>query len=317
MLEEKTGNLVGLKQYDVHIPIEKTYIFTNEQELDNYYGRSRHENCRATSWNHWEQTMERFGKYLGKVAGITPMMKYPPGKTKDASGAEKENFDIATACLASLGRGNGIVFPDTMPSWIGDNIDHMLRAGVDMSKFQAWAISFLETGTDHSGGFSASLRYLDSLMMRGWLVPERVATEGQMGTKAESATQTDTAMSISDILFDDIIRSVNWYLINPLLVYNFGPEYENKVRIKKGGLVPELQAFYRTVMAQVLGNPVNLGFMLQWTKMDEMFERLGWPVKEDADFDERPPGPEDDDPANPQLANRVSAMMASMIKPQK
>lgn len=310
-LDQKTGKFAGLKQDNVNLPPQNCYVFTNEQECDNFYGRSRHENIRATAWLAWEKTLERFGKYLGKIAGITPMMKYPPGQSLDKTGAIKDNFDIATALLASLGRGDGIAMPDVPPKWIGDNLDALVRAGLDLSKLKAWEISFLETGRDHSQGFSAALRHLESMMMRGWLVPERVATEGQMGTKAESATQTETAMAITDVLFDDIIRSVNWYIVNPLLVYNFGPQYENKVYIKKGGLAPELQEFYRKVMERVLGEPINLGFFAQWTDIDAILDTLQWPRKKQPEEGQEEI-PSDENSISPELANRVAAMMASM-----
>jgi hypothetical protein len=314
-LDQKTGRFAGLKQDNVNLPPQNCYIFTNEQECDNFYGRSRHENIRTTAWLAWDKTLERFCKYLAKIAGITPMMKYPPGQSLDKTGATKENFDIATALLAALGRGDGIAMPDVPPKWIGDNLDALVRAGLDLSKLKAWEISFLETGRDHSQGFSTALRHLESMMMRGWLVPERVATEGQMGTKAESATQTETAMAISDVLFDDIIRSVNWYIVNPLLVYNFGPQYENKVYIKKGGLAPELQEFYRKVMERVLGEPINLGFFAQWTDIDVMLDTLQWPrKKQEQEQNEELPNFEDETLVNPQIANRVATMMANMNK---
>jgi hypothetical protein len=216
--------------------------------------------------------------------------------------------------LDTTGRGISAAIPIELPKWIADNLDAMLRAGVDISKLNVWDISFLEVKGDHGAGFSNALRHLESMMMRGWLVPERVATEGQQGTKAESATQTETATTISDVLFDDIIRSVNWYIINPLLVYNFGQQYENKVWIKKGGLTEQQQAFYRAVMTQVLSQPINIGFFKQWTDIDAILETLGWPRPEQQPGQEPGQGnlPADQNPANPDLAKRVATMMASM-----
>jgi hypothetical protein len=71
---------------------------------------------------------------------------------------------------------------------IGD-VPSELAPGQDPNQ-TAWRLEVQGSAGGQQQGFVDRLRYLDSLKVRGMLLPERAILEGQHGTLAESARKT-------------------------------------------------------------------------------------------------------------------------------
>ena len=311
---ENTGTFAGIKQKDVQLGVPESFVYTHDMMWGNYYGRSRHENIREQAWHPWIQVNERAGKYAAKVAGVIPMIEYPVGESQDAAGQTVSNFTVAQRILTELGNANGVAMPNTLSEYMGD----LLRAGAKAEDLKAWRISFLEAKGQHGGDFTDMLRYYDSQKMRGWLVPERVALEGQFGTKAEAGVQTGTALTVATLTLRDVIRHINWYIVNPLLVYNYGREAENGVYLTHAGLDPAVAALFDKLVTNVLGNPANVDLWQAWLDVDALLDAVGLP-KSEAVVDPRelpaptktpkgdPDEPAEDTPTPEQEASRRAA----------
>ncbi len=307
LVENKTGQFSGLRQGGIDLPINKSFIFTYDGEAGDTFGRSRHENIRTTAWNQWNEISKRFAQFAVKTASVIPIIQYPEGEGQDKDGNVKQNYELAKQVLDNLGKGSGVCMPNTLAAWIGD----LQRSGQDVKEVKAWIIDFLEAKGNHGKAFIDMLRHSEALMMRGWLVPERAATEGQYGTKAESETQGELAMVIADLTFSDILQSVNWHIINPLLVYNFGLEAENTIWLAPGSIDPVKRKFFREIMKKILGDNVDL--FMDWVDIDAFLDALDIPkaeetiVIEEPEGDETPPEPGQAEPAQP----------AAPVKPPK
>lgn len=273
LINKDDGGFEGFQQDGIRVAPEKCFLFTNDGEAGDLYGRSRHENIREHAWTPWIETAAKQMKYITKVAGVIPMIEYPEGTSLDANGREMSNFDIAKLVLASLGKGDGVAMPNTFAKYAGD----LAKSGVDLSQLKAWSISFLETKGAHGQDLTNTLRHYESLIMRGWLVPERAATEGQFGTKADAGEHADIALTAADLLLDDILRSINQYLVNPLLIYNWGQDAADAVYLEKGGLSPELKSFYRAIVKEVLVNPANVDLFLGMLDVDALLDNVELP----------------------------------------
>lgn len=273
LIDKNDGGFSGFQQDGVKLTPEKCFMFTYDGEAGNYYGRSRHENIREYAWMPWIETAQKHRKYITKVSGVIPMIEYPEGTSLDATGAEKSNFEMAKLVLAKLGSGDGVAMPNTLAKYAED----LAKQGVDLSQLKAWHISFLETKGTHGQDFISTLRHNESLIMRGWLVPERAATEGQFGTKAEAGEHAEIALIVADLLLEDIIRSINLYLVNPLLVYNWGQNAADSVYITKGGLDPLLREFYKSIIKEVLVNPANIDLFLGMIDIDAVLDNVELP----------------------------------------
>jgi len=276
VINKETGAFEGLRQKAVQLDIPYALWITHDAEPGQWYGRSQHENIRKQAYSHWVNTAAKQGQCAGKIAGVLPIVYYPVGKGRDATGSEKSTFDIATTILKTLGTGHGVTIPQELATWAQD----MAMAGVDVEKLLSWRISFLEPKGQHARGFIDTLRHYESLMMRGWLVPERAAIEGQYGTKAEASTHASIALVIAGLVLTEFIRHFNWYIVNPLLVYNFGDEFENKVRVEREGLDPSQELFWRTIIEKVLTSPTNIDLFMTWLDIEAMLDIVGLPIRQ-------------------------------------
>lgn len=278
IIVDEHGCFLGLKQKAVTLPPEKSLILTYDSEGGNLFGRSRNENVRG-AWNNWNRLRTQQDKYNNNVSAIVPIIEYPEGTGRDRSGAKKDNFELAEKLLQSLGSGKGVAMPNTMALAAVD----LARAGVNVDKLRAWHLDFLETKGTHGTAFVEQLRYDDSLMFRGWLVPERTATEGQHGTNAEAVTHAQIALVIADQFFNTILRHVNWFVVDPYVAFNFGEDRVGTVRVEAVALDRAQRAFFTDLVSKLLGAPQNIDIAMQMLELAEMAEAVGLPVRDDVD----------------------------------
>ena len=278
ILVDDHGSFAGLKQEAIELSIANSMVFTYDNEFGNFYGRSRHENVRENAWKPWMDLIKQENRYVNKISGVIPIIEYPPGgEETDENGQKQTAFEMAAKVLQNLGQGNGVAMPNTFAKYADD----LSRAGVDIGQLKAWSISFLETTGRHGDQFVSQMRHKESLMMRGWLVPERTATEGQSGTKAEAGVHGAVALSIAEIDLALIKRSINWFVIEPLLAMNFGEEFRKAVKIESEPLSDAEKLFFRELLVKVLGDSSNIDLLLATLDMDGMMDLAGLPKVED------------------------------------
>lgn len=280
-LEEEDGSFAGLKNGKAKLPAEKCFVFVNDDEAGFPHGVARHENCRV-EWAAWRALLDRTGQYANKVAGVTPMVEYPEGESEDEQGAEQDNFVIAKRILAALGQGKGVTMPNVLARYAED----LARGGIDPSKLKAWQISFIESQQQHGGDLQTLLTHMEKLMVRGWLQPERAVTEARFGTKADAAVGADLALTVAELLFWDILRYANDYLVDPLLVWNWGAAAEGTVRLAPSDMDAGVRAYYREILKQVLVNPSNADLLMSMVELEKLLDVAGVPRREDADVNE-------------------------------
>jgi hypothetical protein len=286
LVNRETGVFEGFQNMSAKLGPENSFLYSYDVEAGYLYGRSRHENIRTSAYRAWEGAVESYGKYINKIAGIIPIVEYPEGISNTEGGKEIDNYDIAKGVLQHLGTGHGVTMPNVLISWAEDAV----KSGVDISKLKAWTIQFLETKGQHGTQFVNSFKHIESLLLRGWLVLERGAVEGTHGTKAEAKVHGDLTMQIAELLFEEILEFVNWYLVNPLLIYNFGLDYENKVRLERAGPDPETKKLLTAIFTKVLSEGANSDLLAKWVDIDTAFDALGIPKAEetlDTDLEER------------------------------
>lgn len=276
-VEKETGVFAGLKQGDVELdPIESLHM-VHDQEGDNYYGVSRHENCRSV----FEDAMNaqvRAGNYTKRMAGGIPVVRFPIGESEDSSGSKRSNYDIAIGIIARLEKAMGVAFPVQF----SDNVIELVSAGAKISDALSWSIDLLEPKTSHGTDFDTIQKINDRMLLRGWLVPERTVTEGSHGTKAEAGEHFDVFLMTSEEFIDDCARTLNWHLINKILRLNWGPDAENTVYAVPGPLVDEQKYFLRGVFDKLLANPLTVDMILELLPIATVMDQAGVPIDEDA-----------------------------------
>jgi len=276
----QSGDFAGLEQKGGTLDTFHSFLFTHDREGDNHYGRARHENIREHAWAPWVETAKRKSAYFAKAAGVIPQVTYPVGKSRGKDGAEVDNFDIGTRLLAEMSSGKGVLMPWSLQKWA----ESALAKGADPMTLMAWRIQFLETRAGHGSEFLEDMRYLDSLKMRGWLVPERVALEGQHGTLAEAGAHADIAIACSEEVLTQAVGDINAQLVDPLLAVNFGPDVAGKVRMEAAPIVDTERDYIRALIKDILVQPGNLDLFLETLDLDSALDQAGLPkVRETID----------------------------------
>ena len=305
VLDNDTGRFAGARNQGVTLPPAKVLWFSYDREGANYYGRSRNENVRNV-WSAWNDTLARVGQYTRKAAGVTPMVRYPPGRSQDASGAEVDNFEIAKRILQHLGRGEGIAWPTSLHAWAED----LVRQGVDIDKLYAWQIVMLEAKGRHGAEFERLMKLLDTYLIRGWLVPERAVAEGRFGTKADASAHAEIAIVAAEEVLLDIADCLNWYVVDRMLLFNWGPSAVGQVRAVPEPLQDAQRTFFRDVLGKVLTQPATVDLLLELVDIEAMIQQAGLPSRVRAENDP-PPLPELPDDTGP-MTTALAGIYASM-----
>jgi hypothetical protein len=274
-LVSESGALLGVRNGKTDLTGAEAAVFVYDAECDNWFGRSRHENVRGV-YAVWTELTTREGQWVKKAACPIPIIEYPDGTSMSETGAERPNFELAKLVLANLGRGDGVAMPNVLAKSAEAMID-MSRAGVSPSTMKAWNIDFLTPGNGVGADLVSQLRHKESLMFRGWMIPERAASEGQFGTKAEAESHGDLAVSIAELDSAELVAWVNAAIIDPMLRLNFGNAAAGSVYAVAAPMVNSERAFARDVLRQALTNPANIDLLLTLLDVDAMLDSAGLP----------------------------------------
>lgn len=271
ILVDTGGNFAGLRQDHVTLAPEKCFVYAYDGEAGNLYGRSRHENCRRR-WGEWEQVAEKAAQYQKKVANIVTQVHYPEGTSRDAAGAEVSNYLSALRIAEAVAAGKSVVIPNLFAG-----ADDVTRASQLAGKSQ-YVLSFLDPGgTDFAPGFIAQLRYLDALLFRGWLRPERTGLEGITGSRAEAQVHTDTGEIDSELIHADVVAAVNASLVDELLALNFGEQARGAVRIVPAPIVDRKTDILKQVLSGLLASSTAQPELLRRMNLDALLDQLDVP----------------------------------------
>ena len=253
VLVDDGGNVRGLRnQLPGQPPRDllgsKAFLFTYDGGCGNPYGRSRHENVRAT-WGQALQTAERLAQYQKKVAGVIAQLHYPEGTSRDAAGVERGNDQVAQQILEAVSMGRSVRFPNLFAS-----VDDPASAAELAGKSQ-WVLSQFDTGgSDHSAGLLATLGYYDKLLFRGWLRPERTGLEAEHGTRADAEQHADSSILDAELVDAAFAEAFNRQVVDEVLAVNFGPDARGAVWADPAPIADAKQQSAQAVLAALLAN---------------------------------------------------------------
>jgi hypothetical protein len=191
-----------------------------------------------------------------------------------ADGTEKDNADIAGGLLDRM-KSSGMV---TVPMRALEGFNQSdLDAGVEKQK--AWAIELMSDPSPRQPSFVERLRYLDSLLVRAVILPERAVLEGQFGTKAEAGVHADFALTCREIEHRYVTRLINWHVVDQLLALNWGDQMRSKVRLVASPLVDDKKAWLKTLFTAALANPTGFVEVFNEIDLDALLDQTGTPKR--------------------------------------
>lgn len=254
---------------EVWLPLPNSLLFNFDVEGTYWYGTSTMRNVEDAYDNNADVSAAA-RRYDKKVAGSHWLIKYPPGQSI-INGQSQDNFTVATEILGKIEAVSGFV----VPKYLADMVTDLNENTPD-----AWSIELLEASGQTSDQFSTRQAYLDRLKVRGFGFPERSILEGQFGTRADAGAHGDFALTGVELRHQELCLTINWHLINQILRYNYGSEYENTVYVKPNSLHDDDTAFLGEVYKTLLTNPETLFDEVAQIDIRSLREKLGIPVEE-------------------------------------
>jgi hypothetical protein len=278
ILIDANGSFAGLRAagidgQPVDLPPTKSFHFASDGEAGNLLGKSRHENIRRR-YLEWEQVAAKAHRYQTKVANILTQIHYPDGTSKDASGADRPNYWIAQSLAASIADGKAVA----VPNFFHSSADPRIAA--ELAGKSAWIIDFKDPGgADHAAGFINYLRYLDSLMFRGWLRPERTGLESDHGSRADAQTHTDTADLDGELIEGELFDNINRQITDDILKLNFGPEAAGSVKLVPTARSDDKARQSADLLDKLLATPQGFEAFAKVVDLPAMIGEIGLPLR--------------------------------------
>lgn len=281
-LDKNTGNFAGLQVAgpDNFLGLDKCWVATNRPHVGMYGHRVY--DAAYEAFVSWMQSRSDQRKLRAKIAGILPILFYPPGSTI-VNGVIKDNGDVANIILQQIGMGTGTAMPSEQFS------AQDIARDPKLASTSLWRLEFYDAGslTPAQEGILKELTYDDVLMFRAWGMPERSGMEGHHGTRAEAGVHSDNSITGKELVANSVADQMtagNRFTMMPgladdILRYNFGPQAVGKVRLKAPPLAdakldPKLKAFLSLMSSTNV--PLTTG-IVKSTNIDNWMRDIGIP----------------------------------------
>jgi hypothetical protein len=238
----------------------------------------------------WKDVNDSANRFDRKVAGATWVIYYPVGKT-EFNGVDTSNDVIARTILATLEASGGVAVPDEIQEWVSD-----LEDSIDKDIKGKWRIELISASNTPRSAFVERQKYIDSLKVRVFGIPERSLLEGQFGTKAEAETHAEIGLSNVDTKHRLVVQQYNQGPINNILNLNWGPKAKDTVWIEVAPLVSSRFNHLKEIYRMILQSPDVGSIEAQNLDMRAIREELAVPPKDGADdwleYEEPEPEPQ-------------------------
>jgi len=280
LVDRDTGAFTGFKQRGTLLRLENSLLINFRVEGTQWYGRSLLENARD-SWNTWRDASEGASRYDRKLAGSHYKIRVPLGENM-YNGQMRPTGEIAKEIAQGLKSSGTIIIPDVSSPY-GESTDSA------RDQMGTWDISMLEDKSARQPTFIDRLNYLDKLMVRALLLPERAVLEGQYGTKAEAAEHISLAMTQAELTHRHITRLLNWHVVDQLLALNYGEQARGSIQLVASPIVDTKLKAISELYKGILANPA--GFLEEYGNLDmrEIRDSLDIPQTEKEQTANEPP----------------------------
>jgi len=263
IITDDNGDFNGFEQSisgasKVTVPAEKSFIFTNEKEFGNLYGKSllRY----AYDYWYWSTLMYQFLNRYFERRGTPPVLaRAPGGRTNLSDGTVVDNLTLVQKAGESLTENSVVALPSV----------------ADDRGIHKWDINYLKDD-QRADMFMRYIEHLNVMKLRALFVPERtVIQDSEMGAMAVAKTHLSVFLMGLEGLTQDIIDHFNKYLIPQLIKYNFG-EGVAEATLETSGLSSES----KNLLKQIVVTTIKKGDGNIPLDMIKSLEELDLPIDE-------------------------------------
>ena len=262
----------------------KAWAHVHDGEAGNLYGRSRLENVRRTAWRDWLDCAQQIQALSGKLSGRQAYAIVPAGGYPDPTDTTKQRTfkqDAADA-LAGFAQGKNPVL--TAPALAAAMAGNDLAAIKQMIGAAPVTFNTVDFGTESPAisGLLDRLRYNDGLIFAGYLRSSRTGLESENGSRADSQQHTDTGMTDSQLIGNDICQQLQ-PLVDLMGRWNWGLR-KGAIRLRQSPLVSAQRATLEKLLPMLLSDPTAKATALKVADMDKVLDAVD--VPRDGDWDQ-------------------------------
>jgi hypothetical protein len=264
------GNFNGLAADggDTILTAEKSFVATFDKEVNNLYGRPLYFNIKD-DLEDMRQLRKKQSAYTSKVSSFIFIIHYPPGKSK-FDGQEVANEIIADKLAEQIAKGGWIKVPLMT---VNEADKFITEAFIQPNQLKAWNIEVIEVKMDHGNSLTEQRKALEILLFRGMLIPERTAMQAEFSSRADAQAHAEISLGVQEICLREFIGQLNKWLVNPLLVLNYGEQAWDTVYIEPEPLNSDKRRMLQTILTQSLGNNVDTALqMLDWNEAGRILQ---------------------------------------------
>jgi hypothetical protein len=266
------GSFIGFRQVGQELGVANAMHVGFRVEGSYLYGIPLLENVRQI-YNDWWTCNRGAQRYDQKIAGAHVVVEYPVGVGTDQSGTEIDNSILADRVLKALESAGGVCVPRDVAAY-------MQQMGTDNP---GWKIWIMDQGTNQQEMFVNRLEYLDKLLCRGLLLPERSVLEGHHGTKAEAKSHMDAAMTVADLTHRYVTKELNEQAVDQTLELNFGAQARGAVELEASPIVDDRRELLEKVLETFLADPNGFAEASGLMDLDSLLDTLGVPKGKETD----------------------------------
>jgi hypothetical protein len=243
-------------------------VATFDKEVNNLYGRPLYFNIKD-DLEDMRQLRKKQSAYTSKVSSFIFIIHYPPGKSK-FDGQEVANEIIADKLAEQIAKGGWIKVPLMT---VNEADKFITEAFIQPNQLKAWNIEVIEVKMDHGNSLTEQRKALEILLFRGMLIPERTAMQAEFSSRADAQAHAEISLGVQEICLREFIGQLNKWLVNPLLVLNYGEQARDTVYIEPEPLNSDKRRMLQTILTQSLGNNVDTALqMLDWNEAGRILQ---------------------------------------------
>lgn len=248
----------------VSVRFDRFCLANSQTEYANPYGRAVLKNTVKPN-ERYETADEGSNRYLQKSAGQHWLITFPTGQTEVPGEGLVDNSIIARRIMSSMRSSSHTALP------LGsESISQLLgNTGATRSdQMKLWNIELIANDVRFDP-FLENKRFYDSQKMRALLLAERIATEGQFGTKAEASEHADISLVVIQGFGQGILNSVNKRegIIRTILKFHGIEWYPGLVELQGSPLADDVKQFMRELIRTVVNGEVDFATGLDFEEL--------------------------------------------------
>ena len=245
----------------VHLLSDQCVFLGLGAEAQTFFGAGHLEKARET-YVDWREANASARRYDRKVAGSFLQLTYAIGESPDENGVMVDRAILAKKYVEQFESSGTAITPVDREAFL--------------NKAQAqlppdFKLEFLSDSTPRQGSFIERQKYLDSLMVRAFMLPERAILEGQFGTKAEAEAHSNLALVAMESVHEFLTEEFERQVLKPHLALMLGDEAAESVSLTAGSISNENLLWKRALIEKLVASHPET------VDLDALLDEVGLP----------------------------------------